>query len=90
MWTTSGRPLPPPMPGIYQVKVTFEMNSGYAPIDPVETTLTINKAKRQAPPVPTASNVGTNSISITTIPGAVYAIDGINDSKYNSAPCLRG
>lgn len=85
-WTAAA----PTNAGIYQVKVTFEMNSGYAPIDPVETTLTINKAKRQAPPVPTASNVGTNSISITTIPGAVYAIDGINDSKYQLSTLFEG
>lgn len=85
-WTAAA----PTNAGVYQVKVTFEMNSGYAPIEPVDTTLTINKAKRQAPPVPTASNVGTNSISITTIPGVVYAIEGINSGAYQPSTLFEG
>lgn len=73
--------------GTYPVRVTFTMNSGVAQLDPVETTLTINKADRQAPSAPTASNVGMTSISVTTIQGAVYSING---TTWQPSPLFEG
>lgn len=73
--------------GTYPVRVTFTMNSGVAQLDPVETTLTINKADRQAPPAPTSSNVGMTSISVTTIQGAVYSING---TTWQPSPLFEG
>ena len=62
--------------GNYPVKLTFDMQAGTTPLDPVTTTLTITKINRNAPNAPKASNTATNSITITAIPGAEFSIDG--------------
>ena len=62
--------------GTYPVTVSFTMQAGTAPLDPVTSTLTITKVEQNAPNPPRASNTGTNSITVTAIPGAVFSIDG--------------
>ena len=62
--------------GTYPVTVSFTMQAGTAPLDPVTSTLTITKVEQNAPAAPRASNTATNSITITAIPGAVFSIDG--------------
>ncbi len=62
--------------GTYPVAVSFTMQAGTAPLDPVTSTLTITKIEQNAPAAPRASNTATNSITITAIPGAVFSIDG--------------
>lgn len=67
---------PPTNAGTYPVTVSFTMQAGTAPLDPVTSTLTITKVEQNAPAAPRASNTATNSITITAIPGAVFSIDG--------------
>lgn len=62
--------------GTYPVTVSFTMQAGAAPLDPVSSTLTITKVEQNAPAAPRASNTATNSITVTAIPGAVFSIDG--------------
>ena len=62
--------------GTYPVTVSFTMQAGTAPLDPVTSTLTITKVEQNAPNPPRASNTATNSITVTAIPGAVFSIDG--------------
>ncbi|MDE7243417.1 MAG: MBG domain-containing protein, partial [Oscillospiraceae bacterium] len=62
--------------GTYQVKITFDMQSGATQLEPVTTSLTITKINQNAPTAPKASTTGTNSITITAIPGAEFSIDG--------------
>ncbi len=62
--------------GTYPVAVSFTMQAGTAPLDPVTSTLTITKVEQNAPAAPRASNTATNSITITAIPGVVFSIDG--------------
>ncbi len=62
--------------GTYPVTVSFTMQAGTAPLDPVTSTLTITKVEQSAPSAPRASNTATNSITVTDIPGAVFSIDG--------------
>lgn len=62
--------------GTYPVTVSFTMQAGAAQLDPVTSTLTITKVGQDAPAVPRASNTGTNSITVASIPGAVFSIDG--------------
>ena len=61
--------------GNYPVKVTFDMQAGTTPVAPVTTSLTITKINQNAPAAPKASNTGTNTITITAIPGAEFSID---------------
>lgn len=62
--------------GVYPVVVSFVMQTGAAQLDPIASTLTIEKIDQAAPAAPRASNIGTNSITVTAIPGAVFSIDG--------------
>ena len=52
------------------------MQAGAAQVEPVTSTLTITKIEQNAPAAPRASSTGTNSITITAIPGAEFSIDG--------------
>lgn len=62
--------------GTYPVTVSFTMQAGAAQLEPITSTLTITKISQNAPAAPRASSTGTNSITITAIPGAVFSIDG--------------
>ncbi len=62
--------------GVYPVTVSFAMQTGAKPLEPVTSTLTITKVEQAAPSAPKASSTGTNTITITAIPGAVFSIDG--------------
>lgn len=62
--------------GTYPVTVSFTMQAGTAALEPVTSTLTITKVEQNAPAAPTASNIGTNSITVAAIPGAVFSMDG--------------
>lgn len=77
-YTVDGQPTTaaPTNAGTYPVTVSFTMQAGTAPLDPVTSTLTITKVEQNAPAAPRASSTGTNSITVTAIPGAVFSIDG--------------
>lgn len=74
--------------GVYPVTVSFTMQAGAAPLEPIASTLTITKIEQAAPAAPRASSTGTNSITITAIPGAVFSIDG--GTNWQSSTILRG
>ena len=75
-WHEGQTTIAPTNAGTYPVTVSFTMQAGTAALEPVTSTLTITKVEQNAPAAPTASNIGTNSITVAAIPGAVFSIDG--------------
>lgn len=67
---------PPVNPGVYNVKVSYTMQAGYAELQPQYATLTINKATPSTPPAPVVIDVTDSSITIKVEPGMAYSIDG--------------
>ena len=61
--------------GTYPVTVSFTMQAGAAQLEDLTSTLTITKISQNAPSAPRAGSVGTNSITVASIPGAVFSID---------------
>ena len=67
---------PPVNPGVYNVKVSYTMQSGYAELQPQYATLTINKAIPARPLAPVVTGVTDSSITIEVVDGMAYSIDG--------------
>ena len=67
---------PPVNPGVYKVKVSYTMESGYEELQPQYATLTINKATPAMPLAPVVTGVTDSSIIIQVEDGMAYSIDG--------------
>ena len=67
---------PPTNPGVYNVKVSYTMQSGYEELQPQYATLTINKATPAKPLAPVVTGVTDSSITIEVVDGMAYSIDG--------------
>ena len=63
-------------PGVYNVKVSYTMQNGYAELQPQYATLTINKATPARPLAPVVTGVTDSSITIKVEDGMAYSIDG--------------
>jgi len=66
----------PVNPGVYNVKVSYTMESGYEELQPQYATLTINKATPARPLAPVVTGVTDHSITIQVEDGMAYSIDG--------------
>ena len=65
---------PPVNPGVYNVKVSYVMYSGYEELQPQYATLTINKATPAAPSAPVVTDVTDHSITIQVEDGMAYSL----------------
>lgn len=61
--------------GTYKAAVSFVMEPGYEQLQPVEVDYTISKAT-QTSPAPALASSSTTSITLQTVPGALYSRDG--------------